>query len=63
VHRVDVGKIPACVEACNKDGNQAMVFGDLKDPNSAITKQLASAPSNQLRPDLNLNTGVRYRGI
>jgi tetrathionate reductase subunit B len=63
VHRVDAGKIPACVEACNKDGNQAMVFGDLKDPNSAITKQLASAPSTQLRPDLNLNTGVRYRGI
>jgi len=63
VHRVDVGKIPACVEACNKDGNKAMVFGDLKDPNSEINKQLASAPTTQLRPDLNLNTGVRYRGI
>jgi molybdopterin-containing oxidoreductase family iron-sulfur binding subunit len=63
VHRVDVGKIPACVEACTKDGNKAMVFGDLKDPNSEINKQLASAPTTQLRPDLNLNTGVRYRGI
>ncbi len=63
VHRVDTGKIPACVEACNKDGNKAMVFGDLKDPNSDIRKQLASGASTQLRPDLNLNTGVRYRGI
>jgi molybdopterin-containing oxidoreductase family iron-sulfur binding subunit len=45
------------------DGNKAMVFGDLKDPNSEINKQLASAPTTQLRPDLNLNTGVRYRGI
>ncbi len=63
VHRVDAGRIPACVEACNKDGNKAMVFGDLKDPNSEINKQLASAPTTQLRPDLNLNTGVRYRGI
>jgi molybdopterin-containing oxidoreductase family iron-sulfur binding subunit len=63
VHRVDAGRIPACVEACTKDGNQAMVFGDLKDKNSEIYKHLASAPTTQLRPDLNLNTGVRYRGI
>ena len=63
VHRVDAGKVPACVEACNKDGNKAMVFGDLKDRNSDISKHLASGSSTQLRPDLNLNTGVRYRGI
>ena len=62
-HRVDEGRIPACVEACNKDGNKAMVFGDLKDSNSDIHKQLAAGASTQLRPDLNLNTGVRYRGI
>jgi molybdopterin-containing oxidoreductase family iron-sulfur binding subunit len=63
VHRVDVGRIPACVEACSKDGNKAMVFGDLKDPYNEINKHLASAPSTQLRPDLNLNTGVRYQGV
>ncbi len=63
VHRVDAGRIPACVEACSKDGNKAMVFGDLKDSNSEINKYLASAPSTQLRPDLNLNTGVRYQGV
>ncbi|OGI43536.1 MAG: 4Fe-4S ferredoxin [Candidatus Muproteobacteria bacterium RBG_16_65_31] len=63
VHRVDAGKIPACVEACNKDGGKAMLFGDLKDPESEIAQRLARAPSTQIRPDLNLNTGVRYRNI
>jgi len=63
VHRVDAGNDPACVEACQKDGHKAMIFGDLKNPASAISKQLASGPSTQLRQNLNLNTGVRYRGI
>jgi tetrathionate reductase subunit B len=63
VHRVDAGRLPACVEACNQDGGKAMVFGDLKDPDSELRKQLAAAPSTQLRPDLELNTGWRYRGI
>lgn len=63
VHRVDSGKLPACVEACQKNGNQAMIFGDLKDSNSEIAKRLANEPSRQLREVLNLNTGVRYQGI
>ena len=63
VQRVDAGRIPACVEACAKDGGNAMVFGDLKDPNSEINKHLAAGPSTALRPDLKLNTGVRYRGV
>jgi tetrathionate reductase subunit B len=63
VHRVDEGRIPACVEACTKDGHQALVFGDLKDSNSDIRKRLAAASSTQLRADLKLNTGVRYTGL
>jgi molybdopterin-containing oxidoreductase family iron-sulfur binding subunit len=63
VHRVDAGRIPACVEACTKDGGKAMVFGDLNDPNSEIRQKLSAASSTQLRPDLNLNTGVRYQGL
>ena len=63
VHRVDKGETPACVEACNHDGGQAMWFGDLNDRNSDIAKRLASQPSDQIRADLNLNTGVRYQGI
>ena len=63
VHRVDKGETPACVEACNHDGGQAMWFGDLNDRDSDIAKRLASQPSDQIRADLNLNTGVRYQGI
>jgi molybdopterin-containing oxidoreductase family iron-sulfur binding subunit len=63
VHRVDKGQIPACVEACSVDGSKAMVFGDMKDPNSEISQRLASQPSKQVRADLALNTGVRYQGL
>jgi len=63
VHRVDVGGIPACVEACDATGNGAMVFGDLKDPDSEISKMLASYPSTALRDDLGLNPGVRYQNL
>jgi len=63
VHRVDAGGTPACVEACTNKNHNAMVFGDLNDPASAISKQLEQHSSRQIRADLNLNTGVRYRGI
>lgn len=63
VYRVDNGGIPACVEACSKAGHNAMLFGDLKDPNSEIARRLAEVSSTALRPDMNLNPGVRYQGI
>ena len=64
VHKVDRGDgSTACADACKKDGHEAILFGDLKDPNSAISKRLTSQPSTQLRADLKLNTGVRYQGI
>jgi molybdopterin-containing oxidoreductase family iron-sulfur binding subunit len=64
VHKVDRGDgTTACAEACNKAGHQAILFGDLKDPNSEISKRLASQPSRQLRADLKLNTGVRFQGL
>jgi tetrathionate reductase subunit B len=62
-HRVDEGVVPACVQACEKEGHKAIYFGDLKDENSEISKQLKEYPSAQIRADLGLNTGVRYRGI
>ncbi len=60
VHRVDRGEQPACVENCSSG---AMMFGDLNDPNSAISKRLAEVSSTQIRADLGLNPGVRYSGI
>ncbi|MBS1236414.1 MAG: 4Fe-4S ferredoxin [Proteobacteria bacterium] len=64
VHKVDRGDgSTACADACKQEGHQAILFGDLKDPGSEISKRLASQPSTQLRADLKLNTGVRYQGI
>jgi molybdopterin-containing oxidoreductase family iron-sulfur binding subunit len=63
VYRVDNGETPACVEACTAENHNAMVFGDLNDPSSDISKQLKQHNTRQIRPDLELNTGVRYRGI
>jgi len=63
VHRVDEGRIPACVEACNSTGHGAIVFGDLRDPDSDISKRLAEYASVSLRPDLTLNPGVRYTNL
>jgi molybdopterin-containing oxidoreductase family iron-sulfur binding subunit len=63
VHRVDRGETPACVEACNRDGGKAMVFGDLNDASAEIHRRLRSAPSSQVRADLALNTGVSYQGL
>ena len=63
VHRVDKDGTPACVEACNKAEHGAMIFGDLKDQNSNISKELKKHGGEQIRADLGLNTGVRYQGL
>ena len=64
VHRLDNGRTTtACQDACTKDGHAAIVFGDLKDPNSPVAKALAQLQSNQIRPELKLDTGVRYHGL
>ncbi len=63
VNRVDAGRQPACVEACDQEGKKALLFGDLKDPDSEIYKTLTEISSRQIREDLGLNTGVRYHGI
>jgi tetrathionate reductase subunit B len=63
VHRIDDGRIPACVEACSKDAHAAMLFGDLNDPESEISKRVAAYSSQPLRPELQTNPSVRYQGI
>jgi len=49
--------------ACSREGNGAILFGDLKDPSSEIARQLALYPAIRIRANLNLDTGVRYRGV
>ncbi len=63
VHRVDADRIPACVEACEAKATGAMVFGDLNDPDSEISKRIATYATRQLRADLGLDPGVRYRNL
>jgi len=60
VHRIDEGRLPACVESCD---NGALVFGDLKDPNSGISKAVAQYGATRIRADLGLDPGVMYQGI
>ncbi len=65
VHRIDMegaAAVPACAEAVNK-GKTAIIFGDLNDPESDISKALEKFGGTQIRADLGLNPGVRYWGI
>jgi molybdopterin-containing oxidoreductase family iron-sulfur binding subunit len=59
VHRIDNGQIPACAEAAP----QAVIFGDLNDPESRISQAMKALGGEQIRSDLGLNTGVRYLNI
>ena len=63
VQRVDNGNQPACVQACSEAGHNALVFGDLNDGESTVSKRLAAMQSTQVRDDLGLNTAVRYHGV
>jgi molybdopterin-containing oxidoreductase family iron-sulfur binding subunit len=64
VHKLDAGEgTTACAEACNTEGHKAIIVGDLKDPNSEIAQTVEKYATTQVRADLGLNTGVRYRGI
>ena len=63
VHRVDAGDQPACVEACAKIGGGAMLFGDLNDPDSEISRRVATYATQQIRADLGLDPSVRYQSL
>lgn len=64
VHRIDAGEeVTACQEACAKEGHEAILFGDLNDPQSKISQVLKEQNSTQIRADLELNTGVRYLNL
>ena len=64
VHKVDAGdNTTACAEACQQDGHQAILFGDLNDPDSEISRRIREFGATQIRADLGLNTGVRYQNL
>ncbi len=59
IQRVDNGEDPACVVACSN----SLIFGDLNDPDSEISKELARNGGTQIRADLRLNPGIIYQGL
>lgn len=55
--RLSVGKMPACVEAAPKD---ALIFGDVDDPNSEVRKIVTSKLTIRRKPDLGTGPAVYY---
>jgi molybdopterin-containing oxidoreductase family iron-sulfur binding subunit len=56
--RLAIGNIPACVEATGN--TQAMIFGDMNDPNSDISRVLRSRFTIQRKPALGTHPSVFY---
>lgn len=60
-HLLDVGwKEPRCVEACPTG---ALIFGDLEDPESGISKMWTSSELEELHPEFGARPLVRYVGL
>jgi molybdopterin-containing oxidoreductase family iron-sulfur binding subunit len=62
-HRVNRGLEPACVEACKKAERGAIVFGDLNDPSSEVSRVIANNSVHGLREDLGTKPKVFYMGL
>ena len=57
IHRVQKGEDPSCVAVCP---THAMIFGDLDDKNSEISKALASRKHKTLIPEAGTSPRVYY---
>jgi molybdopterin-containing oxidoreductase family iron-sulfur binding subunit len=62
-HRLDVGMRPACVEACERTGAASLVVGDLDDPDSELSRLIATSPVKRIREDLGTEPKVYYVGL
>ena len=58
-HRLDVGRKPACVEACK---NGALVVDDMNNP-SEVSKLIANNAVKRIREDLGTEPKVHYIGL
>lgn len=57
VHRVEMGKEPACVEVCPVN---ARYFGDVDDPQSEVSRLIMSKHGSQLLKELGTKPSVYY---
>jgi Fe-S-cluster-containing dehydrogenase component len=57
IHRVREGREPACVETCPP---KVRSFGDLNDPDSEVSRLLASREYYQLKPGKNTHPRLFY---
>ncbi len=62
-HRVDRGGRPACVEACENTGARAMIFGNLSDPDSEVSRLVSEIPVKRIREDWGTEPKVYYIGL
>ena len=62
-HRLDEGKMPACVEACAKQGCGALSVGDLNDNSSNVSQLIAKSAVKRIREDLGTEPKVFYIGL
>ena len=63
-NRIDHGaSTTACEEACQKEGHQAISFGDLSDAQSRVNQALKKKEHKRLRADLMLKQRVTYTGF
>ena len=62
-HLLDGGGRPACVEACEREGERALIFGDLNDPDSEVARLARDGSVKRIREDWGTEPKVYYIGL